>query len=272
MGNNYRLQKQIGVFMEKNYSVPNLERSIEIIEYMSREKRDFTITEIARELDFPRNSVFRIVKTLIDRGYMVSLSGKTYRLSSKLLSIGYAAVSEQNLIQQASKPMHELRDQVNESVFIGVMAGSQGVVLDELLSYSPVKVKVGVGTQFPVYTGAPGKAMVAYLDEHRQNEILDQITFKKYTENTITSKKEMIAELIKIREKGFATDHEEMTIGINCVSCPIFNFKNEPFAAIWIGGQSFHLKPEDFDRLGEIVKEYALEISKKNGYLPEIEK
>lgn len=254
--------------MENDYSVPNLERGIEIIEHLSREKRDFTVTELARELKFPRNSVFRIVKTLQKHGYMVSLSGKTYRLSSKLLSIGYAAVSEQNLLQYALKPMQRLRDEVNETVFLGIVLDTQGVVLEEVLSQTPVKVKVGVGTQFPVYTSAPGKAILAYTDQHKLIEILDQITFTRFTENTIGSKEEMVIELERIRRRGYATDHEEQIPGINCVASPIFNFKNEPVAAIWIGGQSFHLKSENFVYLGGIVKRYALDISIKSGYNP----
>ena len=255
--------------MEKNYSVPNLERSIDIIEYLSKEKKDLTITEIARNLNFPRNSVLRILKTLIERGYMVSLSGKTYRLSSKLLSVGYEAVSEQNVLEYASKPMHDLRDEVNETVFLGVILGTKGVVLEEVLSRNIVKVKVGVGTQFLIYTSAPGKAVLAYMDEHRKNTVLDQISFKRFTDTTIGSREEMIAEIDKIIQQGFAVDHEEQIPGINCVSCPIFNFRKEPVAALWVGGQAHQLKPQKFTELGEIVKKYALEISKKNGYIPE---
>jgi DNA-binding IclR family transcriptional regulator len=173
------------ITMEKNYSVPNLERSLEIIEFLSREKREFTITELARKIDFPRNSVFRIVKTLQQKGYIVSLSGKTYRLSSKLLSIGYAAVSEKNLLEDAAQPMRDLRDEVNETVFLGIILGSRGVVLEEILSHNVLKVKVDIGTLFPVYTGAPGKAILAYMNDTLRDNILDQQTWERFTENTI---------------------------------------------------------------------------------------
>lgn len=255
--------------MEQNYSVPNLERCLDIIEFLSKEKDDKTITEIARELDFPRNSVFRILKTLYNRGYMVSLSGKTYRLSSKLLSVGYAAVSEQNLLLNAARPMQELRDEVNETVFLGIIHGTEGVVLEEILSRNIVKVKVGVGTRFPVHTSAPGKAILAFLDDHRKEEIIKRLTFTRYTDTTIGSREEMERELAGIRKKGFATDHEEHIPGINCVACPVFNFKGEPAAAIWIGGQSFQLGPDKFEDLGKTVKRYARDISIKNGHVPE---
>ena len=80
----------------------------------------------------------------------------------------------------------------------------------------------------------------------------------------------MVKNLKEVREKGYATDLAEEIINLHCVACPIFNHKLEPIAAIWITGPSDRLQPERFDEFGDIIEEFALKISRRLGYEPEL--
>ena len=129
---------------------------------------------------------------------------------------------------------------------------------------------VDPGHNFALHTAAPAKAMLAYMNPEDQAKIIDSITYTRYNENTIITKRSFVKNLKETREKGYATDLAEEIINLHCVACPIFNHKLEPIASIWITGPSDRLQPERFDEIGEIIGESALKISRRLGYEPEL--
>jgi len=254
---------------DNRYSVPNLIRALKIVEFLSSHPESCGVTELAERLGFPKNSVFRIVRTLTLHGYLIE-SGKSYQLSTKFLALGYAALGESNLIEKSIDIMRELRDTVHETVLLGAINGTKGVVLDEVLSSYHVKFMIDVGHVFLLQTSGPGKAMLAFMPEDERDRILDQITFTRYTDRTITSKKTFLKTLSEVIEKGYAVDEAEKVEGLHCVAAPIFNHRKYPIASIWATGPSYRFPTSDFSRLGKIVIDHALRISQRFGYEPEI--
>jgi DNA-binding IclR family transcriptional regulator len=61
-----------------------------------------------------------------------------------------------------------------------------------------------------------------------------------------------------------------LKVDVVCGNYPIFNHKLEPIASIWITGPSDRLQPERFDEFGDIIGEFALKISRRLGYEPEL--
>lgn len=254
---------------KKHYSVPNLIRALKIFEFLSNHPESCTMTMIAEKLDFPKNSVFRILKTLTQQGYLVE-SGKSYQLSTKFLALGHAALGDANLSEKSIDIMRELRDTVKETTALGTINGAQGVVLEAVLGTYPVNFMIQVGHVFHLYTSGPGKAMLAFLPDEERDRILEQIAFERFTKRTITSKKALLRELDGVREKGYAIDRAEKVEGLHCVSAPVFNHRKYPIAAIWITGPVYRFPASDFDRLGKIVLEYAMRISGRFGFEPDI--
>jgi DNA-binding IclR family transcriptional regulator len=251
--------------MKTNYNIPSLERALEIIGFLAKQPKGCGITEIASNFGYPKNSVFRILKTLASKGF-VTETDKLYQLSAKFLAIGYSAVGATHLVEKAIDVMRELRDEVNETVLLGTIIGSSGVILEEVLSTQPLKVMIDPGHNFPLHTAAPGKAIIAYLKNEEQTRIIDHITYSRFTEHTIISKRQFMENLKEVRTKGYAIDHAEEIEGLHCVACPIFNHKSAPIASIWITGPSHRMPPGSFDKLGKTVAEYALAVSRRFGY------
>ena len=79
--------------MGNNYIIPSLDRALEIIGFLAKQPKGCGITEIADKLGYPKNSVFRILKTLATKGYIIE-ADRLYQLSAKFLAIGYSAVGE----------------------------------------------------------------------------------------------------------------------------------------------------------------------------------
>ena len=100
-----------------------------ILEFLAANPHGSGVSDIARELSLPKNSVFRIVSTLHAHGYLRrDESTKAFNLSRKLLSLGYAAVDENNLIEKSLDEMRRLRDETGETVLIGTLVQNAGIV------------------------------------------------------------------------------------------------------------------------------------------------
>ena len=108
------------------------------------------------------------------------------------------------------------------------------------------------------------------MNPEDQGKIIDSITYTRFNENTIITKRNFIKNIEEAREKGYATDLAEEIINLHCVASPIFNHKLEPIASIWITGPADRLQPERFDEFGDIIGEFTLKISRRLGYEPEL--
>lgn len=252
---------------DERYIVPNVERALMILEHLAKSSQGLGVSDLADQLDVPKNSVFRIVSTLLAGGYLKrDDASKQYVLGSKLLSLGYAAVHEGHLVEKSLEVMRQVRDETDETTVVGIFDGLEGIVLEQELSPQQVKVTLGVGTRFPLHTAAPGKAMLAALPEVERLEHLGRMEFPRFTDNTITSEEAMRAEVEEAARCGYAVDNGEHNVGIRCVGAAVLNQRKAVVGAIWITGPSFRIPIEEFRHYGEIVRAGAIRISRRFGY------
>ena len=253
--------------MFNRYHVPAVVRSVRILELLAEHPEGCGVSTIAELTKIPKNSVFRIVTTLSDHGYLSrEEESKIYRLSRKLLGLGYAAVDESSLIEKAADVLRDLRDATEETALLAVLSGHQGVVLEQMPSNQPVRVMIQIGHRFPMHSSAPGKALLAFMPEAERQEFLREYKFIKFSAKTVTGVKAFEAELATIRKTGFAMDNEEEVDGVTCVGAPVLSRRGSPVAAIWVTGPVTRLGPKQFEEVGQQVKTQALRISKRLGY------
>jgi DNA-binding IclR family transcriptional regulator len=252
---------------ENESQVPALDRALSILELLARHPDGMRMREIAEQLELPANSVFRITATLEERGYLLREGeDMRYRLSRKLLSLGYAAIGEDKLIEHSLDVMQQLRDESQETVLVGVRADTQGIVLEQVAAVQPVKFLVDPGTHFPLHTSAPGKVFVAFLPEVEREGVLRRMKFTLFNERTLDTRTKFEAELESVRELGYGLDRAEQIEGLHCVAAPIFNHRGYPIAAIWVTGPSFRFPASDLPRIGIKVVAAARRISQRFGY------
>ncbi len=263
---NYMKNKKIEI--KPTYSVPNLERGLLIIELLATKTKGLTLSEIIQSLDISKSSAFRIVNTLILKNYLQkNETTKKITLSRKLLTLGISSMNEQSLVEMSIDVMRAMRDELKESVMLGVILGDKGTILEQVSSSYPVKLSVELGTQFYLHSSVGGKSILAFLPKENADQILKGKSLAKFTENTIVSMKAFRDELAKVRELGYAVDNGEDIQGIHCIGAPVFNEYGFPVAAVWITAPHGRLPHEEFDMKGKIVAKYAREISHKLGYL-----
>ena len=122
-----------------------------------------------KELNLPSASLYRMLVTLTDLGYIIKDHSDRYRLGRKLLSLAYKGLDHSNLTETSAVFQRSLRNTVNETVALGVISGGEGVVVDTIRSEQAVCVYVQIGHHFPLHTAAPAKAILAFLPEEEQS-------------------------------------------------------------------------------------------------------
>lgn len=254
--------------VKSTYNVPNLERGLMIIELLATRSKGLTLAEIIEALSISKSSAFRITSTLVFKNYLQkNETTKKFTLSRKMLTLGISSMNEQSIVELSIDVMRALRDELKESVMLGVILGAKGTILEQVSSSYPVKLFVEQGTQFSLNSSVGGKSILANMPKEEANVIIKSMPFTKYTKNTIVSKIKFREELKDVLENGYAIDNGEDIQGIHCIGAPIFNEYGYPVAALWITAPHGRLPHSEFDKKGKIVAKYALDISTKLGYL-----
>lgn len=251
-----------------NYTVPNLEKGLAILDYLSLNNEGKTLQEIKDELEISQTTAYRILNTMSRLDYLIyNDESKRYKLSRKLLTLGFRALNEHQLLETVLPYLRELRDKVKETACFGVMGETKGIFIEQAQGSYAFSFKLSPGKPFELHCSAPGKAIMAYLPKSVRDRYIDYMEFQKYNERTITNKEDYLKELDKVFDKGYSMDDEEELSGVICIGAPILNYNGYPCGAIWISGPKGRLTDETVVKDAEIIKETADNISAKLGYI-----
>jgi DNA-binding IclR family transcriptional regulator len=263
-----RRSPQPDVRNDRRYQVPGLERGLAILEHLDRHPAGRSMVELARELDLPKNAVFRITRTLTRRGYLErDADTKRLYLGRKVLALGYGALGEGcGIVEQSLDAMRRLRDASQETVCLSVLVEGEGFVLEGVPGLHPFRCVVDPGMRQPLHASASCKAILAYLPDGEQESLLDRIELGRLTPHTITQKSELRKELRRVRECGYALDRGEHIDGVTCVAAPIFNRQTCPVASLTVTGPAGRLPEAGLPSLGREVRQHADRISERLGY------
>jgi DNA-binding IclR family transcriptional regulator len=254
--------------LQRDHSVPSLERGMAILELISRQPQTLGLIEIASTLALPNNAVFRITGALVQLGYLYrDPKTRKFSITSRLLSMGLRRVHENDIVERSHDLLRRLRDEVRETVALGAVLRDEavGVVLAQVDCCYPFGYRLQAGHRWDLYCTGPGKAILAFLPPAEYRELLERMSFKRYTANTITKCDVLERNLEEIRQVGYALDGEECVVGCHCVASPVFDVHHYPVAAIWASGPSDRLTSAQFPAVGQTVKRYAALISERLG-------
>ncbi|MBL6765645.1 MAG: IclR family transcriptional regulator, partial [Verrucomicrobiae bacterium] len=120
-----------------------------------------------------------------------------------------------------------------------------------------------VGMRVPLYSCAPGKAILAHWGEARLKEWFRGRSLKRFTETTLSRRKDLEAELDGILARGFATDRAEGIEGIHCVAAPVFDEYRQPLAAVTVMAPIARFPEDRFEELGVLCRAAAGEIENR---------
>jgi DNA-binding IclR family transcriptional regulator len=261
------MEKAVSNRETDNYAVPNLEKGFAVLESLALHPEGLGLQRLKMLLKIPQTSVYRILNTLIRLGYLLyDDRTKEYKLSSKLLTVGFRALNEYNLLETVLPYLSELRDEVKETVCFGILGSEKGIFIEQAQGLYSFRFVLSPGKTFELHCSAPGKAIMAYLPVVIRDRYLSLMTFEKFNERTITDRETYLKELEKILQIGYAIDNEEELTGVICIGAPILNYKGYPCGTVWISGPKDRLTPTVISENAQLLKSVVKQISVRLGY------
>ncbi len=254
---------------ENKYVVPAVERSIEILNLLEKSEKPLSLSEISKELNYPRSSTFRILITLENYGFVErNLTNNTFTLGLRLSQLGIAKLKKINLGYDSYKYMEELAKKTGESVYLAVLQNYRVVLIQRVDSPSMWFLVTQLGLRSPVHCTASGQVLISEMSDEELSELVKKVGLKRYTEKTITRLSELKLRLNKVREQGFSIVDREYNPELVAVAAPIRNAWGKIIAALLItlqyrGNKTISKAYE----LTKDLKEYAEKISKQMGYI-----
>jgi DNA-binding IclR family transcriptional regulator len=225
-----------------------------------------SLQEIIRLSGRPKTSILRILQSFEAIGFLERDANGDYSLGLKLLQLGHLVADRLNINEAARPIMEELHQKTGKTVMLSLLQGDQAMTVASLETNQPVKIGSNIGRQTPLYAGSPSRVILAFLPEERRNEYLESRTFEKLASNTITDKKQLRAVLQADAKNRCSISHSEVNDYTTGVSAPVFNHKNEVFAAITIAGITADFTKEELPKLIQQVKSAADKISSRLGH------
>lgn len=252
---------------EEEKQISMITKSFEVLELLSKNPYGLTLQEIVTQLQYPKSSLYKIVSNLQELGYLGrEMDSSRYFLSRKLLTLGVTAFNSSNIIERSKEYMKLLRDEVGESVMIGTLIDDEVVLLEQITGSLDFVFTLKQGMKFNLYSTAPGKVILAFLDKTKQNEIVDNLQLEAINEYTITDKTLLKQELEIIRQQGYAADINETVEGVHCIAAPIWDETKNAIACVWTSGPAGRLPKKSIETIAQQIIQCGLSISHNIGY------
>lgn len=247
------------------YRINSIDKAIDLLELLA--EKPLGLLELAERLNRPKSSLYRIITTLEDRGYITrNEENEKYCIGLKALELTKKLLENNTLNNLSRFEMQRLVEQTGESVNLGVLSGDEILYVAVLEGTHQLKFTETVGSKAPLHATAIGKAIAAHLSEEKLSRLLEKKEFIKFTPNTIDSEEKFRKELKIVRETGYALDDEEIATGARCIAAPIFNMFGRVEAALSISGAIHRLSDEKLDELSQLVISATQNISLKLGF------
>ncbi|PGL68971.1 IclR family transcriptional regulator [Bacillus sp. AFS055030] len=241
-------------------------KSMEILNlFLTYPKLSFN--EIIQISGIPKTSVYRMVMSLEEMGFLDKDRDGKYALGLLFLQFGHL-VSERLDIRQVALPiMHKLHDEVGEAVNLIVKDGKDAIYIEKLDTKQPVRLYTAIGRRTPLYAGACSRVILAYLPHDEKEQYLQEIDLKPIASGTITDKEQLRHVLEESLKTGYSFSRSELENHTSAIAAPIFNYQGQVIAGISIAGLDVNYQEDRLPQLIEKVKDAAQEISRKFGYI-----
>ncbi|MDQ1002172.1 IclR family KDG regulon transcriptional repressor [Neobacillus niacini] len=249
---------------KKNYSMQTLHRAIQILRAFSTENKMLSLTELHNKTGLSKSSLQRLLSTLVFEGILQkNEETKKYQLGIELLFLGNLVEKNSSLLSIANPIMKSISEEIGETVSLSVIEENRRKCIGTIQSKYELQAKVFVGQESPLNAGASAKVLLAFLPEEDLVKYLREIELPKLTDNTITSKDELLDELSKISDQGFAISYGERLKGIIAISAPIFDPFNEILASLTVVIPTARFEEYKKQVLIDLIKNGASTITQK---------
>ena len=202
--------------------VKSLYKALKLLTYFDEEHKEAGITELAEYSGMLKSSVFNIMRTFEECGYVKQDSDtRKYMLGGEIVSLFSRYKVTRSIDYRVTEYLQQIRDRFKVNTYLVERDGEKAVYLcAEQSFYKKDDRLVKEGTKIPLHCTAGGKVLLGY-SEVSHKEYICSGKLERFTKNTITDGSVLKAQLEKIIYDVYAVSNEEYQLGNYCVAVPI---------------------------------------------------
>lgn len=204
---------------KSNGSVQSVDRALDLLEILAGKEDELGLSELSQRTGLAVGTIHRLLRTLVDRGYVSRGANRKYGLGPAVLR--FAEPAGRQLGFWARPYLSQLAEVTGESANLAVLDGDRVVYLAQAQSHHRMRMFTEVGRRASTHSTAVGKVMLADLPEEQVRQMLGRVGLPSRTPNTITELPLLMEELAIVGKQGYAVDNAEEEPGVCCVAVPV---------------------------------------------------
>ncbi|MET8541981.1 IclR family transcriptional regulator [Kitasatospora sp. NPDC004799] len=199
--------------------VQSVERAFQLLEALADSGGVATLSELSTTSGLPMPTIHRLVRTLVQQGYVRQDTARRYTLGPRLIRLGETAG---RLLGSWARPyLAELMEATGETANLAVLEGGEVVYVGQVQSRRSMRMFTEVGRRVQPHCTGVGKALLAQLPEDEARAVLGPNPLPAHTEYTVTDPQELMRQLAEARERGYVVDDQEQEIGVRCIALAV---------------------------------------------------
>jgi IclR family transcriptional regulator, pca regulon regulatory protein len=214
-----------------------LARGLSVIEAFDRDRRQLTLSDVAKIVGLPRASVRRILHTLVQLRY-AERNERMFRLSPRVLTLARAYLQSNAVTDILQPALERLSEEVNESCSAAVLDGEDITMIAHASPKRIIPFSAQIGFRVPAIASALGRVLLAELEDRRLDAFLSRADLRRLTQSTIIDKRELRKAILQVRVNGYALVDQEVEVGFRSIAVPLKKLDGRTIASVNIGAHS----------------------------------
>jgi DNA-binding IclR family transcriptional regulator len=252
--------------MNERYTVPALQRGLQVLGLFNREHKQFTGAELAQLLDLPRASVFRILQTLEQGGFIERMADSSrYRLGVAVLRLGFEYLASMEITEHSRPVLYSLRDATSYAAHLVVRDSKEVVIVAKAPGFAKLFNSIQIGARLPAHATVLGRVLLCKLPHETLTELYGNSPLKQFTSTTPTSLSALSEMLRAVSENGYGLSEGGFETSISTIAAPVYGPHGEVTAAVSIAVPTSNIEASQKDYLINQVKNAAQQLTQRLG-------
>jgi DNA-binding IclR family transcriptional regulator len=214
------------------YSVPALDKGLDILELLACESAGLTKAEVARRLHHSLSEIFRILLCLERRGYIAKSEDGRFRISLKLLTVRPAYSLAERLLTEALPVMYGLSNRLKQSCYLGMLTDASVTVVANVDSPVSPALSIKTGSVIDLMDTAMGHVFLAHVSDETRTFLIER--WQRRQGKVTRPSADLDAQLTLIRRNGYSEDQSCETPGPVNISSPVMDAGGKAIAALGV--------------------------------------
>jgi DNA-binding IclR family transcriptional regulator len=253
------------------YNVPALERGLRILCEFSRENRTLSAPELARRFQLPRSTVFRLLTTLENMGFIERTEGgREYRLGLAVLRLGFEYLASLELTELGTPLLNRLSDEIRYPCNLVVRDGRSIVYVAKVSppTTTPFVSSVTVGTRLPAHATVLGRVALEDLTLEQLHALYPEGELKAFSDSTPKTVEALYEMVQADRARGYALGEGFYESNISSIAAPVRDHSGHIVAALGTTITAAHIESARMGEMVQRVRTTADALSRLLNYAP----